>query len=166
MRSIALLGFLAFLLLQLAPAPYSLTKPPTDKRLAVDADPDVPAPVVRILRRSCMDCHSHETRIPWYGRVAPASWLLAKDVTEGRQAMNFSQWGSGGDAVHMAMAAAACENVRRGRMPKPQYLMIHPEARLSSGDVEVICGWSKAALAAMSRKKQKDEDRPQDDAER
>ena len=166
MRSLLLLGLLAFVLLQLAPAPYSITTPPIDKKLVVDADPDVPPPVKRILRRACMDCHSNETRIPWYGRVAPASWLLAKDVTEGRQAMNFSDWGSRGAAVHMAMAAAACEHVRRGRMPKPQYLMIHPEARLSSADIEVMCGWSKAALAAMSKKKKQTENRTQDATKR
>ncbi len=158
MKSIALLGFLALLILQLAPAPYDFTTPPFDKQFAVAADADVPAPVVRILRRSCMDCHSHETRIPWYGRVAPVSWLLAKDVTEAREAMNLSDWGYGSAAVRMARTVAACQAVRGGRMPKPQYLMLHPEARLSASDVEAMCGWSKAALAAMARKKREASD--------
>jgi hypothetical protein len=162
MKSIALLGFLAFLILQLAPAPYEITKPSVDKQLAVNADADVPAPVVKILNRACMDCHSHETRIPWYGRVAPISWLLAKDVTEARQAMNLSEWGSSSAAVRMVRSVAACEAVRGGRMPKPQYVMLHPDARMSPEDVETMCGWSKAALAAMSRQKKEAKERLQD----
>jgi hypothetical protein len=165
MRSIALLGILAFLILQLAPAPYELTKPPSDRQLAVTADADVPAPVVEILNRACMDCHSHETRIPWYGYVAPVSWLLAKDVTEAREAMNLSEWGSSSAAVRMVRSVAACEAVRAGRMPKPQYVMLHPEARMSPEDVELMCGWSKAALGAMSRQKKAAKERLLDGGE-
>jgi hypothetical protein len=148
-----LLGILAFGLLQLAPPPYDISAPPADPRASVAADPEVPPPVLKVLKRACMDCHSHETRVPWYGRVAPSSWMLAKDVTEARQAMNLSQWGAKSAAVHLALSAAACEGVRSGRMPRKQYLLMHPEAKLSSSDVETICGWQKAAMTAMLKNK-------------
>lgn len=158
MKTAALLGILAFGLLQLAPSPYDLSAPPADPKASVTADPDVPAPVHAILKRACMDCHSYETRIPWYGRVAPSSWMLAKDVTEARQAMNLSEWGAKSPAVHFALTAAACEGVRSGRMPRKQYLLMHPEAKLSPADIDTLCSWSQAAMQTMLRKKR--ESRP------
>ena len=153
MKTLALLGILAFAVLQLAPAPYELTKPAVDQKLSVAADPDAPPEVLKVLRRACMDCHSYETNIPWYGRVAPSSWALAKDVTEARAAMNLSEWGVKSAAVHLALSAAACADVRSGKMPKKQYVLLHPEAALSGADVEAVCGWSKAVMTAMAKKK-------------
>lgn len=160
MKSIVLLAALAVLLLQLMPAPYDLAATASDENLSVHADPHVPAPVVKILRRACMNCHSHETQFPWYGHVAPASWLLAKDVSQARQAMNFSLWGAKKPGMRTALAMAACEDVRSGRMPKPQYLLLHPEARLSAADVEVICGWPAIARVAMGHKAPEATDAP------
>lgn len=154
MRSAALLAVLAFALLQLAPPPYELSAPSADPRAAVSADPDVPPRVAAVLKRSCMDCHSHETRVPWYGRVAPASWMLGKDVTEARQAMNLSEWGARAPALRLALAAAACQGVRSGRMPRRPYLLMHPEARLSPADIDALCAWPQAAMAALVRQKQ------------
>ena len=155
MKYILMLGAAVFLLLQIVPPPHRLTHPEIDHSLSIAADPDVPPPVLKILDRSCMDCHSHQTRVPWYGHVAPASWLLAKDVTEARQTMNLSAWRAAAPAVRVALAAAACADVKSGRMPKPQYLLLHPQARLSQEDVRVLCGWQKAAMAAMLREKRK-----------
>ena len=155
MKYMVLCGAAVFLLLNVLPVPHRITHPVLDKSLSIGADPDVPRPVVKILERSCMDCHSNGTRVPWYGHVAPASWLMARDVAHARQAMNLSAWGASKPAVQVALAAAACADVKGGRMPKPQYLLLHPEARLSQADVEVVCGWQKTAMAAMIRKHQK-----------
>lgn len=153
MKSAVLLGILAFALLQLAPSPYDISAPPSDPRAGVAADPDVPPQVLGVLKKSCMDCHSYDTRVPWYGRVAPSSWMLAKDVVEARQAMNLSEWGAKSAAVHLALSAAACEGARSGRMPRKQYLLMHPEAKLNQADIDTLCGWSKATLTAMIKKK-------------
>jgi hypothetical protein len=153
MKYILLIGIAVFVLLHIVPAPHRLTRPAVDRSRSIAADPDVPQPVMRIIKRSCMDCHSHETRVPWYGHVAPVSWLLAKDVNGARKAMNLSEWGASAPAVHFALSAAACEGVKSGRMPLPHYLYMHPEARLSPDDVQVLCGWQKAAMAAMIRKR-------------
>lgn len=153
MKAALLLGIIGFGLLQVAPAPYRLESRPVDVKLGVEADPAVPGPALHVLRRACLDCHSNQTRVPWYGRVAPASWLLAKDVTEARQAMNLSEWGTKSGPVRLAMTAAACEGARSGRMPKSQYLMLHPEAKLTPADSEALCAWSQSILASIVKNK-------------
>ena len=67
--------------------PVDRTSPP------VTADIAAPANVRAVLKRACYDCHSNETTWPWYSRVAPVSWLVARDVREGRKELNFSDWG-------------------------------------------------------------------------
>ena len=62
--------------------------PVTRQNPPVTGDVTAPADVGGILRRACYDCHSHETVWPWYSRVAPASWLVAHDVDEGRGFIN------------------------------------------------------------------------------
>jgi hypothetical protein len=162
MKHIALLGVAVFLILQLVPAPYTISTPPVDTSRSIAADQDVPEKVRAIVSRACADCHSNQTRVPWYGHVAPVSWMLAKDVTEARSAMNLSEWGAANPAVRLALASAACADVQKARMPKPQYLLMHPEARLAPDEVEAICDWPKAAMAAMIRMKR--EARAQEDA--
>lgn len=149
MKTPALLACAALVLLQIAPAPYRLEAPPLDAALTFDADQQIPATVKKVLRRACLNCHSLETRVPWYGRVAPASWILARDVAAARQAMNLSEWLAKSTPYRLAMAAAACEDVRSGRMPKSHYLLLHPEARLTPHDVQAVCSWPQAVLAGM-----------------
>jgi len=162
MKYFMLLGAAVFALLQIVPSPYRLTFPGHDASQSVSADPDVPAQVLKVLNRACMDCHSNQTRLPWYGRVAPASWLLAKDVSEARQAVNLSTWSSVSPALRLAIASAACADVKNARMPKPQYILMHPEARLSEADVDTLCQWQKAALSALVRKKRQGDMGPPD----
>ncbi|HEX8132963.1 MAG TPA: heme-binding domain-containing protein [Actinomycetes bacterium] len=81
----------------------------------------------------CYDCHSHQTRRPLYGRVAPFSWLIARDVEQGRDKLNFSTWEvSGGDARD------AAETIVEGSMPPSRYLPLHPDARLSDADRRLL----------------------------
>jgi hypothetical protein len=132
-----LLGLLVvFVGIQLVPV--ERTNPPDTAPI------DAPPPVRAILERSCFDCHSNGTRWPWYSYVAPASWLVAKDVREGREELNFSTW----DQYDARRAAHKIGEVREeideGAMPLPNYLRIHPEARLSDEDVAVLTAWSLA----------------------
>ena len=78
---------------------------------------------------TCFDCHSNETEWPWYSWVAPISWLVQADVDEGRDELNFSEWGSG----HRE-ADDVAESVEEGEMPPFSYLLTHPDARLSDAD--------------------------------
>ena len=119
------------------------TSPPSDPAQSVTSVLAVPAPVQTVLTRSCYDCHSHGTRWPWYSRVAPVSWLIANDVSEGRDHLNFSTWGS-----YSAVKAAdklediAKELSERG-MPPVTYTLIHRDARPSDAEVAAVVAWAE-----------------------
>jgi hypothetical protein len=106
---------------------------------------DVPtSPAVKaVLRRACYDCHSHETRWPWYGRVAPVSWLLARDVREGRAELNFSTWDQYGAQQQVKKLKESWEEVAEGEMPPWFYLPAHREARLSAEDRALLRQWAR-----------------------
>ncbi len=88
------------------------------------------APATEALaRKACFDCHSNETRWPWYAWVAPVSWLVTDDVEEGRRHLNFSRFDQ-----PQRHADDAAEEVRSGDMPPSNYLLLHPDARLSDAD--------------------------------
>jgi hypothetical protein len=86
---------------------------------------------VATLRRACGNCHSNQTEWPWYSRVAPASWLLRKDVREGRKFLNFSVWPEYGTEGQSQLLALAATELKRASMPPRSYSALHTEARLS-----------------------------------
>lgn len=110
---------------------------------------EVPAsPAVReVLQRACYDCHSNETVWPWYSRVAPASWLLAWDVNEGRDHLNFSTWNRLSAADRQHAFEEIGEEIESGAMPLPIYLPLHPDARLSDQDKAVLDAWARESMA-------------------
>jgi hypothetical protein len=108
----------------------------------VTAAVQVPQELRRILSRACFDCHSHETVWPWYSRIAPASWLVAIDVHEGRHHLNFSTWGDYPQDKQQKLRKKIWESVREGEMPPFQYLPLHPEARLNEQEKAMILGWA------------------------
>ncbi|MBV9081761.1 MAG: heme-binding domain-containing protein [Acidobacteriaceae bacterium] len=88
--------------------------------------------VDRILHRSCGDCHSNETRWPWYSRVPPVSWLLRYDVKKGREHLNFSSGLRGNQASEIL------DRLDDASMPPRRYLWLHSDARLSDEDKDAI----------------------------
>jgi mono/diheme cytochrome c family protein len=93
-------------------------------------EPDWDRPRTReLFFRACKDCHSNQTRWPWYSSLAPSSWLVQRDVEEGRAHFNISEWGR--EENHGDEAAKL---VREGEMPPWFYLPAHPEARLSDSE--------------------------------
>jgi len=100
----------------------------------VVAEPTWSSPEVRALaKRACFDCHSNETRWPWYSNVAPVSWLVQHDVDEGREELDYSEWHGPTKASNKA-----AEEVREGEMPPAIYQWMHPEARLSAQEREQL----------------------------
>jgi hypothetical protein len=95
--------------------------------------------LVAVLDRACSDCHSNGTVWPWYAQIAPLSWLMAYGVTEGRKAVNFSEWAAYQPEVQRMLLVASCQDASRGKMPGRPWTLLHPEARLSTQDVETIC---------------------------
>jgi hypothetical protein len=103
--------------------------------------------VSSILKRSCYDCHSNETVWPWYSRVAPVSFLVARDVHDGRRHVNFSTWTQYSPARQAKAVKEIGEQVAKGEMPMAIYLPLHQHARLSDADKAAIAAWVKSAEA-------------------
>ncbi len=113
-----------FVLIQLVPMGRDHTNPP------VTQDAPWPNPEARALAvRACYDCHSNETKWPWYSNVAPVSWLVAHDVDEGREELNFSEFDK--NQRHLKDAP---EEVREKEMPPAIYFPMHPEAKLTDAE--------------------------------
>ena len=120
-----ILGFTAFILIVIQFFPYgkSHSNPPTV------AEPQWNSPKTRgLFFRACSDCHSHETKWPWYSNIAPVSWLVQYDVEEGREHFNISMWG----AQKKNEGKDAAEEVEEGEMPPWFYAIPHPNAKLSA----------------------------------
>ena len=122
---VAILGFAG---LQLVPYGRQHTNPP------VTAEPAWPDAATRALaQRACFDCHSNETTWPWYSNIAPISWLIQRDVDEGRQRLNFSEWG-----VRRLREREFAQVVLEGEMPPIYYDWMHPSAKLTSQETSTL----------------------------
>lgn len=114
--------------IQLVPYGRDHSNPP------VTAEPQWDSAATRDLaKRACFDCHSNETVWPWYSHVAPVSWLLQRDVDDGRSKLNFSEWDK-----PQKEADEAAKEVREGEMPPWFYLPTHPEARLTDAEKQAL----------------------------
>ena len=126
----------AILLVAVQLVPVGRTNPPTTSKVTA------PQEALAILERSCFDCHSNETRWPWYAYVAPVSWLVTHDVKEGREHVNFSEWAQY-DAEEVAdILKDVRDEVEDGNMPLPVYLIMHGDARLSEQDKQELYEWA------------------------
>ena len=96
----------------------------------VTQEPAWDRPQTRLLAvRACFDCHSNETVWPWYSNVAPVSWLIQRDVDEGRRALNYSEWNRG-----QREARESAKNVKKGEMPPWFYAWPGTSARLTPAE--------------------------------
>lgn len=116
--------------------PVDRTNPPVTTRARVPSD------VEPLLRRACFDCHSNETKWPWYSRVAPVSWLVADHVKDGRKNLNFSTWPVLDPGAESHLLHEIEEVIEGGEMPLKSYLLGHPEARLSDAEKNMILRWA------------------------
>jgi hypothetical protein len=126
----------AFLLIQLIPYGHQHTNPP------VVQEPQWDTTQTRDLaQRACFDCHSNETVWPWYSNVAPVSWLVQRDVNEGRQRLNFSDWGRVRELDDIPRVVKSVE------MPLPIFLIMHPEARLTQAEKDALVSGLQATIS-------------------
>ena len=110
---------------------------------------EVPPAVLATIGRACRDCHSEATRYPWYSYVAPVSFLIGHDVTEGRRHLNLSRW-KGLPLVRRQRSLSDIANqVTSREMPLSFYTLLHPDARLSQADIDRIFEWTQAERARL-----------------
>ena len=105
-----------------------------------------------IIQRACQNCHSQQTLWPWYSHVAPASWLLTRDVQQARMHMNLSRWQDYSADDQLRLLSAIGSAVRNRQMPVQRYLLLHPEARLTDAERQQIYGWTRSERNRLRRR--------------
>jgi hypothetical protein len=133
---VIVVGVVLFGLLQLIPV--NRANPPVVREVRWDS------PETRALAaRACFDCHSNETKFPWYASMAPPSILLSNHITEGRDNINFSDW----DNYYLDYDEIE-EQIVEGKMPPASYLLMHPEAQLSDAEKQQLLDGFEATIEA------------------
>lgn len=107
----------------------------------------VPLDVVAVLKKACYDCHSNNTRYPWYMNVQPAAWFLADHISSGKAKLNFSGFGAYPDEKQAKKLSEISKEVRDGGMPLSSYTLIHKDARLTDAEKTLIADWADSLAA-------------------
>jgi hypothetical protein len=102
---------------------------------------NVPQNVKAILTQSCYDCHSNNTRYPWYSRIQPGAWYMARHIKKGKEELNFSTFGEYSARKQRNKFRAMAGQVKDGEMPLSSYTLIHRNAVLSPEDKQVLIAW-------------------------
>ena len=103
---------------------------------------NVPENVQLVLKAACYDCHSNNTNYPWYSRIQPFGWLLAKHIRNGKAELNFNEFGSYSLRRQISKMSGLGNSVKDGTMPLFSYTMIHKSARLSNEDKALLIDWA------------------------
>lgn len=126
------------------------TRNVADSNMANDiAQLHVPQDIQNILRTSCYDCHSDNTRYPWYAEVQPIGWWLNSHIQEGKRNLNFSQFADYRPRRQYIKLKQIAEQVDEGEMPLPSYLIIHTDARVSQEQKSRLLDWANTARDSM-----------------
>jgi hypothetical protein len=104
----------------------------------------VPDSVHAILAKACLDCHSNNTRYPWYNDMAPVSWFLNSHVTDAKKELNFSEFATFTKKRQAKKLAKVAKSVDEGWMPLDSYMWIHKDAVLTTHEKELVSNWAKA----------------------
>ena len=115
---------------------FSQSNPPVENEVSWNS-----VETKELFYRACADCHSHETKWPWYANIAPVSFPIINHVNEGREHFNIS-------LADMGDADEAAEEVEEGEMPEDAYLIMHSEAELSQAEKKLLIAGLTATFGA------------------
>ena len=128
------------------------SNPAVDQSQTIHARLQVSPEVKAIFDRSCNDCHSSQTRWPWYSNVAPVSWFVIDHVNHGRRHFNYSDWAQYEPDVARRLLENSCDFARKETMPLPSYTRMHRGARLTDQDIAALCDWTGGVLREVRRR--------------
>lgn len=130
---------------------------PTQKNISTAQQPNninnvftVPSDVDKILRTSCYDCHSNNTKYPWYNKVQPVAWFLAGHVQDGKRKLNFDEFATYAQEKSLHKLGEVRENILEGEMPLKSYTLIHKDAILSDAQKQIVVNWVNTLVPAES----------------
>ncbi|SRR5579871_4277034 len=137
----------AILIVALQLMPVHRSNPPAT------ADLSAPPEISSMLRDACYDCHSNHTRWPWYSAIAPVSWIVYRDVAEGRRRLNFSDWDAYASDPGTARRKLTqiADLVIAGKMAPWYYRALHPRARLDPAQRRIIARWAATQAQGAGR---------------
>jgi hypothetical protein len=139
-------GVVAFVAIQLVPVP-ARANPPVQAHIQWDS-----LETEQLVKDTCYDCHSNETVWPWYSYIAPVSWLVAQDVEEGREKLNFSE-----QSANDIESEELIEEVEEGGMPLPNYIVMHPNAKLTDKQKAHLIAGFEASIFGSEEGESRDE---------
>lgn len=112
---------------------------------------EAPPEIRALLATSCNDCHSDETRYPWYAEVQPAGWLLARHVRDGKTALNLSSFGNLSKQAQKRRLGFMIDAVAAREMPLRSYTWLHRDAILSAAQIQAFTAWAEAAIVRLEK---------------
>jgi hypothetical protein len=113
---------------------------------------NVPADVKTILDKACMDCHSNNTRYPWYFKIQPLDWWLTHHINEGKEELNFDEFTDKPIRYQYHKLQSVTDQVKKAEMPLSSYLWVHKDAKLTEQEKNVLIGWSEGITNEMKTK--------------
>ena len=118
----------------------------------IDPSKEIQAPkeIAAMFKTSCYDCHSYQTKIPWYGNIAPFSFEVKSHIKEGRLAVNFQEWGNYDEAKKQKVYKGITKTINF-QMPIPMYLSMHENAKLSKKERDRIKAWAQSHMVEEER---------------
>jgi len=129
---------------------------PSDKPMVSAENPDdlfvtneVPENIASMLKSACYDCHSNESKFPWYSNIAPVKWLVYDDINHAREELNFSEWNTIKKSDKGELLDDISTVISEGEMPLEKYVLLHSEAKLSEEDREAIVNWADEMLDSL-----------------
>jgi len=114
---------------------------------AIDPKEVIQAPeeIMTMFKTSCYDCHSYETKMPWYGSIAPMSWEVRSHIKQGRAWLNFQKWESYDEEKKQKLYKGIAKSISLS-MPIPMYLSLHEEAKLTRAQRTSIRKWAQSNI--------------------
>jgi hypothetical protein len=140
LKGVGLFLLLAFVVIQFFRPDRNISK--GDLPGAIAKQVPVPADVQALLKNACYDCHSKNTRYPWYVNVQPVAWFMSDHIREGKKELNFDEFGTYSARRQLSKLKAIAGSIKDGSMPLASYKFIHKGARISVAEKEIIISWA------------------------
>lgn len=138
MRKLNIIGWLAVIVvavvlaIQVIPVERNVSTVPPGQ--SFEKTEKVPANVAAILKVSCYDCHSNNSRYPWYSELQPGAWFMAQHIKKGRDELNFDEFNNYSKRRKKAKIKSIISQIEKDEMPLRSYRMMHGNARLSADE--------------------------------
>ncbi len=150
MKKILIIILVAFVIIQFFP--IDTTNPAPTPGMDFLKIKNTTPEIAGIINASCYDCHSNETRYPWYAHISPASWLLRNHIDEGRKNLNFSTFAVYEPKIQAHKLQECIEMVERKEMPLESYFIGHQDAKLTDEQRKVLVNYFKREKKETERK--------------